>query len=304
MGYSSYHFRLKTEPRAPLILLRGGGDLATGVAARLWRSGFWVVVAEIEQPLAVRRLVSLAEAIYEGKTAVEDLRGERVEETAAVHELLDRGMIPVLVDPTAESRHELAPAAIVDARMMKSARMTKSDRMTKSARSTTSAPSLPLNAASMMVGLGPGFTAGADVHAVVETHRGHRMGRVIWEGSAQADTGVPDPVNGQDVARVLRAPADGMFEPTAELGSLVASGERVAEIDGVALIAPFDGALRGLLHSGIEVDTGAKVGDLDPRGDLSVCSLISDKSLAVGGGVLEALLSRDAIRMQFASTSK
>jgi xanthine dehydrogenase accessory factor len=293
-----------------LVLLRGGGDLATGVAARLWRSGFRVVVTEIEQPLAVRRLVSLAEAIYEGKTVVEDLRGKRVEEPAAVHELLDQGMIPVLVDPTAESRRELAPAAIVDARMTKStritnsARITKSARMTKSTRMTKSAPSLPLKAASMMVGLGPGFTAGADVHAVVETNRGHRMGRVIWEGSAQPDTGVPDPVNGQDVARVLRAPADGMFEPTAELGSLVASGERVAEIDGVALIAPFDGALRGLLHSGIEVNAGVKVGDLDPRGDLSVCSLISDKSLAVGGGVLEALLSQREIRKQLSAASK
>jgi xanthine dehydrogenase accessory factor len=236
-------------------------------------------------------LVSLAEAIYEGKTVVEDLRGQRVEETAAVHELLDQGMIPVLVDPTAESRHELALAAIVDA------------RMTKAARTTKSAPSLPLNASPMMAGLGPGFTAGDDVHAVVETNRGHRMGRVIWEGPAQPDTGVPDPVNGKDVERVLRAPADGLFEPAAEIGSLVASGSRLAEINGVALIAPFDGALRGLLHGGIEVSAGAKVGDLDPRGDLSVCSLISDKSLAVGGGVLEALLSQEAIREQLAAAA-
>jgi xanthine dehydrogenase accessory factor len=276
----------------PLVLLRGGGDLATGVAARLWRTGFRVVVTEIARPLAVRRLVSLAEAIYEGTTIVEDLRGQRVEETTAIHELLDQGMIPVLVDPTAECRHELAPAAIVDA------------RMTKSARTTKSAPSLPLKAASMMVGLGPGFSAGDDVHAVVETNRGHRMGRVIWEGSAQPDTGVPDPVNGKDVERVLRAPADGMFEPTAEIGSLVASGSGLAEISGVALTAPFDGVLRGLLHTGIEVSTGAKVGDLDPRGDLTLCSLISDKSLAVGGGVLESLLSQEAIREQLASSSK
>lgn len=275
----------------PLVLLRGGGDLATGVAARLWRSGFRVVVAEINKPLAVRRLVSLAEAIYEGEVVVEDLRGRRAEGAAAVHEILGEASIPVLVDPTLESRHELAPAAIVDARMMKSARMTKS------------VPSLPLDSASMMVGLGPGFTAGADVHVVVETNRGHRMGRVIWEGSAQPDTGVPDSVNGHDVERVLRAPADGMFEPTAEIGSLVASGARLAEINGVALIAPFDGALRGLLHGGIEVSAGAKVGDLDPRGDLSVCSLISDKSLAVGGGVLEALLSQEAIRKQLAASS-
>ncbi len=269
----------------PLVLLRGGGDLATGVAARLWRSGFQVVVAEIEQPLAVRRLVSLAEAVYEGEAEVEDLRGRRAEDVAAVHKVLGEGSIPVLVDPTAESRHELAPAAIVDARM------------------TKSAPYLPLNSASLMIGLGPGFTAGADVHAVVETNRGHRMGRVFWEGSAQPDTGLPDSVDGHDVERVLRAPADGKFEPTVEIGSLVASGAPLAEINGVALNAPFDGAVRGLLHGGLEVDKGAKVGDLDPRGDLSICSLISDKSLAVGGGVLEALLSQEAIREQRTSSS-
>ena len=154
-----------------------------------------------------------------------------------------------------------------------------------------------------MVGLGPGFTAGADVHAVVETNRGHRMGRVFWDGSAQSDTGVPDPVNGEDVKRVLRAPGAGVFEPTAELGSLVSSGAQLAQISGEALFAPFDGALRGLLHGGIEVSAGAKVGDLDPRGDLSVCSLISDKSLAVGGGVLEALLSQRAIREQLSAAS-
>ena len=270
---------------APLVLLRGGGDLATGVAARLWRSGFRVVVTEIEQPLAVRRLVSLAEAIYEGETSVEELRGQRAEGTADAHKILGDSSIPVLVDPTAKSRHDLAPASIVDARMMKSA------------------SSLPLESASMMVGLGPGFAAGEDVHAVVETNRGHRMGRVFWEGSAQADTGVPDSVNGQDVERVLRAPAEGVFEPIAELGSLVTSGARLAHVGGVDLIAPFDGALRGLLHSGIEVRSGMKVGDLDPRGDLGVCSLISDKSLAVGGGVLEALLSQPAIREQLASAS-
>ena len=269
----------------PLVLLRGGGDLATGVAARLWRSGFHVVVAEMEQPLAVRRLVALAEAVFEGEVIVEDLRGLRADQAGAAHEILGQGFIPVLVDPTAESRHELAPAAIVDARM------------------TKSGPSLPLNTASMMVGLGPGFTAGKDVRAVVETKRGHSMGRVYWEGPAQPDTGVADPVDGEDVERVLRAPADGRFEPIAEIGSLVATGARLAEINGIPIVAPFDGALRGLMHSGIEVSAGTKVGDLDPRGDSSVCSMISDKALAVGGGVLEGLLSQRSIREQLAAPS-
>lgn len=270
-----------THP-GPLILLRGGGDLATGVAARLWRSGFGVVVTEIERPRAVRRLVSLAEAIYAGSVTVEDLRGERVSDAAQATAALDRGAIPILVDPGAATRNELAPAALVDARM------------------TKAVPDLDLSTAPFVVGLGPGFTVGFHAHAVVETHRGPRMGRVYWEGSAEADTGVPDPVAGQDVNRVLRAPADGTFEATAKIGTLVSAGEQLAVVNGSAVAAPFDGALRGLLHAGLEVSEGEKVGDLDPRGDVTVCSLISDKALAVGGGVLEALLARPQIRAQLA----
>ena len=269
----------------PIVLIRGGGDLASGVAARLWRSGFWVVVAEIEQPLAVRRLVSLAEAVYEGEVGVEDLRGLRAKDAGAAQTTLEQGAIPVLVDPAADSRDELAPSAIVDARM------------------TKAEPDLDLSAAPFVVGLGPGFKVGFHAHAVVETNRGHRMGRVYWEGAAQPDTGVPDRVHGHDVDRVLRAPAAGVFDPAAEIGTLVKSGAVLCQVDGVALVAAFDGALRGLLHGGIEVDAGVKVGDLDPRQDLGLCSLISDKSLAVGGGVLEALLSRPAIRHQLADSS-
>lgn len=262
----------------PMVLLRGGGDLATGVAARLWRSGFWLVVTEIEQPLAVRRLVSLAEAVYEGSVVIEDLQAARVDTAERALQSLADGVIPVLVDPEAESRQQLELAALVDGRMRKAD------------------PELDRHAAPMVIGLGPGFRAGANCHAVIETNRGHRMGRVTWEGSAQADTGVPDPVAGQAVDRVLRAPASGLFEPLVEIGSLVKRGSVLAEVDGARLEAPFDGALRGLLHWGIEVPAGLKVGDLDPRNDASLCSLISDKSLAVGGGVLEALLSRPEIR--------
>ena len=269
----------------PLVLLRGGGDLGTGVAARLWRSGFSVIVVEIAQPLAVRRLVSLAEAVYEGEVAIEDLHGRRAKDTEAARTILEEGDIPVLIDPSAESRHALNPSAIVDARM------------------TKSAPSLPMDSAPILVGLGPGFEAGANVHAVVETSRGHQMGRVTWEGAALSDTGVPDPVRGHDVDRVLRAPASGVFEPVAEIGTLVSSGAVLCEVSGIALAAPFDGALRGLLHDGIEIEAGVKVGDLDPRQDLALCSLISDKSLAVGGGVLEALLSQSAMRQQLAASS-
>lgn len=270
----------------PIVLLRGGGDLATGVAARLWRSGFWLVVTEIAQPLTVRRLVSLAEAVYEGEVAVEELRGQRAENLEAARSILDQRSIPVLVDPTAEIRHELEPSAIVDARMVKRG------------------PYLALESADVTVGLGPGFEAGVNVHAVVETNRGHRLGRVFWEGTAQPDTGVPESVKGQDYERVLRAPSEGVFEPVAEIGSLVTEGTRLAQVNRKPLIAPFDGALRGLLHGGVEVKAGSKVGDLDPRQDLSLCSLISDKALAVGGGVLEALLTRPFIRSQLGGSSE
>jgi xanthine dehydrogenase accessory factor len=267
---------------SPLVLLRGGGDLATGVAARLWRSGFWVVVTEIEQPLMVRRLVALGEAVYAGKVQVEDLRALRVDDAERALAALQSDTIPVLVDPQAESRTALDPIAIVDGRM------------------TKAPPDLGIEAAPLVIGLGPEFEAGLNCHAVVETNRGHRMGRVMWTGSAEPDTGVPDPVRGQSVDRVLRAQANGIFEPEAEIGSLVKSGALLARINGEQLHAPFDGALRGLLHWGVRVRFGLKVGDLDPRNDPTLCRLISDKSLAVGGGVLEALLSRPEIRRQLA----
>ena len=153
-----------------------------------------------------------------------------------------------------------------------------------------------MDAAPMVLGLGPGFTVGADCHAVIETNRGHHMGRVIWEGSAEPNTGVPEPVSGYDVDRVLRSPADGRLEDGLPLSTLVKSGDTIATVNGVRLLAPFDGVLRGLVHDSLQVRAGEKVGDLDPRGDPSYCYQISDKSLAVGGGVVEALLSRSEIR--------
>lgn len=262
----------------PLVLLRGGGDLATGVAARLYRSGFYVVVLEIAMPLAVRRLVALAEAVYAGEVVIEDLRGQKVEDPAAARKVLKKGNIPVLVDPHADSRKDLQPIALVDGRMRKAS------------------PEIGMEAAPFIVGLGPGFTAGLDCHAVVETNRGHNLGRVYWEGNAEADTNIPERVAHYDTNRVLRAPNSGIFEGRISLGSIVRQGDVVATVDAVPLEAPFDGALRGLLHSGLHVEAGMKVGDLDPRGQLSFCYQISDKALSVGGGVLEAILSRPEIR--------
>ena len=267
------------RPPHPLVLIRGGGDLATGVAARLHRSGFDVVVIEIEKPLAVRRLVALAEAVYAGEVEIEDFRGRRIENVELVKPTLEEGVIPVLVDPMAESRHQLEPVVMVDGRMRKTP------------------PEIGMEAARLVIGLGPGFTAGRDCHAVVETNRGHYMGRVYWEGSAEPDTNIPESVANYDLDRVLRSPRSGIFEEKKMLGSIVRKGEVIAVVNWIPLQAPFPGALRGLLHSGLEVEEGTKVGDLDPRGETSYCYQISDKSLAVGGGVLEAILSRHEIRM-------
>lgn len=244
----------------------------------MFRSGFAVVVLETRMPLAVRRLVSFAEAVYAGGIEIEGVRGRLADDVPMAEEILDAGEVPVLVDPEAESRPGLHPMALIDGRMRK---LTAENQMAY---------------ASLVIGLGPGFTAGVNCHAVVETNRGHHMGRVFWEGGAQPDTGVPEPVAGYAVQRVLRAPASGVLQSHAALGTLIDRGELIARVDGTALHAPFPGALRGLIHDGSEVQEGAKIGDLDPRGLAEYCFQISDKSLAVGGGVLEALLSQPMIR--------
>lgn len=264
----------------PLILIRGGGDLGTGVAARLHRCGFRVVVLEIDRPLAVRRLVSLAEAIYAEEVEIEGMIGRRVESPEAVAAAHAAGVIPVLVDPTAAARETLAPAALVDARMRKGP------------------PEIGLEAAPLVIGLGPGFEAGVDCHAVVETQRGHHMGRVIWTGTATPDSRVPEPVVGIDHDRVLRAPAEGVLHSLAALGEVVQRGQVLATVETSEVRAPFDGVLRGMIHDGLPVWLGDKIGDLDPRKETANCREISDKSLAVGGGVLEALLSQTEIRQR------
>jgi xanthine dehydrogenase accessory factor len=264
--------------RRPLVLVRGGGDLASGVAARLFRSGFGVVVVEAARPLAVRRLVSFAEAVYVGQVEIEGIRGRLAADPAAAVDIWREGVVPVLVDAAAECRFHLRPVALIDGRMLKGAAENQ------------------IAYAPLVVGLGPGFTAGRDCHALVETNRGHHMGRVFWEGSAQPDTGVPELVAGYGVERVLRAPASGVIHSHAVLGTLIGRGQLIAEVGGAALRAPFAGALRGLMHDGSAVQEGTKIGDLDPRGLTEYCFQISDKSLAVGGGVLEALLSRAMIR--------
>lgn len=268
------------RPTNPVVLLRGGGDLATGVAARLHRAAFRVLVIELETPLAVRRKVAAAQAVFDGELDVEDLHIVRIESVEAAHAVWSKDHLPVLVDPRGRSRSELDPRVVVDARMLKGS------------------PEWGLEVAPLVIGLGPGFTAGKDCHAVIETQRGHHLGRVLWSGRASPDSGLPEQVAGYEANRVLRAPVSGHVQASVELGEIVRKGASIATIGQTRLAAPFDGVLRGLIHERVQVATGMKIGDLDPRLEPENALSISDKALAIGGGVLEAALSRPEIRRQ------
>lgn len=255
-----------------LVIIRGGGDLGSGVAHRLHRARYDVVILEIEQPTVIRRSVAFASAIYDGDIMVEGIRGLRVPDAATARWAVGQDMLPVLVDPGRHSLPDLKAAAVVDARMA------KRDLGTR----TSDAP--------VVIGLGPGFVAGANVHAVIETQRGHDLGRVIYAGTAQADSGVPGAVGGQDAKRLLRAPADGVFHTGRQIGSLVNVGDVVGFVGDSPVLTYIDGVLRGIIHDGVAVAAGLKIGDVDPRGVVEHCFTISDKARAIGGGVLEALL--------------
>jgi xanthine dehydrogenase accessory factor len=255
-----------------LVGIKGGGDIATGVAFRLFRSGFPVFITELPKPLVVRRTVSFAEAIFSGETVVEGVKAVKVETAADIPKIIRRGDIPVLIDPDALSFRDLGPVAIVDAMMAKKNTGTK------------------MIDAKIVIGVGPGFQACLDVHAVIETNRGHDMGRVIWEGSTEEDTGTPSPISGYAGERVLRAPCSGIIKTIKTIGERIETGEIVAHIGESVVKASISGILRGIVHNGVELTSGVKLGDIDPRGKREYCYTISDKALAVGGGVLEAIL--------------
>lgn len=266
---------MRRELLAELILIRGGGDLASGIALRLHRCGLRVMISELAQPLAVRRLVSFSEAVYDGFATVEDCMARRVSDprdTLAAEEIMEKGEIPVLIDPEGEAARPFHPAVLVDARMLK--RYTKSFQLSSK----------------LTIGLGPGFVAGENCDAVVETHRGISVGRVFWKGSAAPNTGVPEAIGGHTEERVLRSPAEGEVVPHAEICDHLEKDQLIAEIRGLPLKAPFKGVLRGLIRPGVNVKKGMKIGDVDPRDDPRACVQVSDKSLAVAGGVLEAIL--------------
>lgn len=252
--------------------MKGGGDIASGVAWRLHQCGLKVFVTEIDQPVAIRRKVAFCEAVYDEKAVVEGVEASLVHDVKEMYPIWDQGKIPILVDPSCKARHIIKPDVIVDAILAKKNISTS------------------INDAPLVIALGPGFEAGRDAHFVVETQRGHNLGRLLAVGSARPDTGVPAPVLGITTDRVLRAPVDGRWQNAMEIGDLVKKGDSVGSVAGVPAKALIEGVLRGMIRPGINVQEGLKIGDIDPRARREYCHIISDKALAIGGGVLEGIL--------------
>ncbi len=290
---------LMSKDKKALVLVRGGGDLATGVTLRLHRAGIKIIITELAQPLAVRRTVSFSEAVYEGHHTVEGVTARLLERDQLLASL-DTDEIPIIVDPNADILTNIQFSVVVDARLTK-----------------TPPDPLPIPVP-LHIGLGPGFHAGRDCHAVIETRRSHTLGRVYWTGTSQPDTGEPE----GDPRRVLRASSDGVVTGLKQIGEHCKEGELIAEIQpdvilrersdrrisgnlsetlryaqsDLKIISPFAGMLRGIIRDGLRVTKGMKIGDVDARNDPNACYLASDKALAIGGGVLEAILSREEMR--------
>ena len=253
-------------------LIRGAGDLASGIALRLWHSGFDVVMTETEHPTTIRRTVAFSQAIIDGRTDVEDVSAQRAENITHAGELLKREILPVIIDPDCSCRHELQPDILIDAIL------------------TKRKPETKISDAPIVIGVGPGFEAGVDCHAVIETMRGHTLGRAIYEGSALPNTNIPGLIGGFAGERVLRAPGDGVFRGMRKIGDTVCAGDIVGAVGDEPMVCRIGGVLRGLLADGTGTHKGMKAGDVDPRGEKEYCYTVSDKALAIAGGVLEAIL--------------
>jgi len=278
----------------PIAIVRGAGDLGTGVAYRLWRCGFRVLCLDLERPLVIRRSVAFASALYEGRITVEGAQADRIYFADEAVYVWGNNGIPVMVDPEGRAISAIGPDVVVDAILAK----------TNTGTHITDAP--------VVIACGPGFSVGVDCHAVVETQRGHDLGRVLRQGSAQPNTGLPGEIGGESARRVVRAPEAGIVVSRRAIGDRVKAGDLIAEIEVTSAArdgarsgerkavrhaevrATIDGILRGMIHDGIEVPGGLKIADIDPRADVSHCYAISDKALAIGGGVVEAALSMRA----------
>ncbi|MBE6985461.1 MAG: EF2563 family selenium-dependent molybdenum hydroxylase system protein [Ruminococcaceae bacterium] len=255
-----------------LVLIRGAGDLASGIALRLHHAKMQVVMTDLPQPTAIRRTVCFSQAILFGKMQVEDVCAEFAQNAQAAQKIVKRGNIAVLADPEMACLQALKPDVVVDAILAKRNLGTR----------ITDAP--------CVIGVGPGFTAKVDCHACVETMRGHTLGRMITDGSPLPNTNIPGLIGGFAGERVLRAPCDGIFRQSLEIGAIVKEGDVAGTVNGEVMRCTIGGVLRGLLADGTPVFQGMKSGDVDPRGEKDYCYLVSDKALSIGGGVLEAIL--------------
>jgi xanthine dehydrogenase accessory factor len=257
-----------------VIIIKGAGEMATGVACRLFRANFRrILMLETPSPLAVRRRVSFCEAVHEQTVSVEGIEAVVVRDETELRQAWTAGKITVAVDPTGESIGRYRPDLLIDATLAKrNLGISKAD-------------------APLVVALGPGFIAGKDCHVVIETNRGHDLGRLITEGMAEPDTGIPGDIAGYTKERVLRAPADGLFTTGKEIGDPVCKGEVIGRVGTAEVAAQIDGVLRGLIRPGSEVKKGLKIGDVDPRGIAGYCDTISEKARSLGGAVLEAILA-------------
>ncbi|MBU2054516.1 MAG: EF2563 family selenium-dependent molybdenum hydroxylase system protein [Proteobacteria bacterium] len=255
------------------IGIKGAGEMASAIAWRLYMANIRkIFMMEIPCPLAVRRGVCFCEAIHEKSKTVEGVEAIKADSVDDVQQIWDREKIAVLVDPGWISREKLQPDVILDAIVAK-----------KNLGTTRTE-------AFLVIGLGPGFVAGSDVDMVIETNRGHNLGRIITSGSAEADTGIPGDIGGYTEERVMRAPASGVFRAGKVIGDSVKKGEVVGAVAGTEIRTRIDGVIRGLIRSDIKVTQGLKLGDIDPRGDKNYCYTISDKARAIAGSVLEAVL--------------
>lgn len=257
-----------------LILVKGAGEMATGVVCRLYGANLRrILMLETESPLAVRRQVSFCEAVHEGVQEVEGITAIRVTGAAELHAAWAAGQIAVRVDPRGDSVHALQPDVLIDATLAK--------------RNL----GLSIQDAGLVVALGPGFEAGRDCHVVIETNRGHDLGRLLRSGAAEPNTGIPGAIGGYTRERVLRSPEQGLFVAERGIGDLVQAGDLLGRVGDTAVTAPISGVLRGLIRPGCQVRKGLKIGDIDPRGEQSYCATISEKARAIGGSVLEAILA-------------
>lgn len=256
-----------------LVVVRGGGDIASGIIHRLHRSGYKVIILEIDKPTVIRRTVSFAQVVYDNEIIIEEVKAVKINSIDEVSKVLENNEIPLIIDSNGKSIKELKPFVVVDAILAKKNIGTKIDF------------------APIVIGVGPGFTAGEDVNAVIESNRGHNLGKVILKGSAEPNTGIPGEIAGFSSERVIKSHTEGIVKHKAKIGDIVTKGETLGYINDSSIISPIDGVLRGLIQEGIKVPKDFKIGDVDPREKVNYCFTISDKARAIGGAVLEAILN-------------